>query len=207
VAEVHPAKEKPTDCKSSNDEPAESAKPEEAKSASETELKHVSQEALRAEPIVRRRVLQLPPAGRGEVLASGILKELPLLVREEGQTRGRTYREAQGLFAVQAQTDASGYVLLSLTPEIQHGEARQQWNGRDGIFRMEMARPKQIFDALRVELGLTPGQMLVLSCIPERPGSLGHHFFTETSASGPEQKILVIRLAQMPPEPLYIDGA
>ena len=42
---------------------------------------------------------------------------------------------------------------------------------------------------------LPPGAMLLISSLPNRPGSLGHHFFT-TNKDHREQKLLVIRLAQ-----------
>ncbi len=55
--------------------------------------------------------------------------------------------------------------------------------------------------------------MLVLSSLSNRPGSLGHHFFTEKQNEGRlEQKLLIIRLAQTqhdglfnPPEPLKLE--
>ena len=53
--------------------------------------------------------------------------------------------------------------------------------------------------------------MLVLTSLPNRQGSLGHHFFTETNGRL-EQKLLIIRLSQtqhdglfVPPEPLRLD--
>jgi hypothetical protein len=38
--------------------------------------------------------------------------------------------------------------------------------------------------------------MIVVSCLPERPGSLGHRFLTEVRSGQKEQKLLVIRLSQ-----------
>ena len=37
--------------------------------------------------------------------------------------------------------------------------------------------------------------MLVLTCQPDRPGTLGYHFFTESKADSLVQKLLVIRIA------------
>jgi hypothetical protein len=58
---------------------------------------------------------------------------------------------------------------------------------------------------------LAPGSMLILSSLANRPGSLGHHFFTE-SEPRLEQKLLIVRLAQTqhdglfnPPEPLKLE--
>ncbi len=38
--------------------------------------------------------------------------------------------------------------------------------------------------------------MVILSSLPNRPGSLGHYFFTEGEDNHVEQKILVLRLSQ-----------
>ena len=54
--------------------------------------------------------------------------------------------------------------------------------------------------------------MLIVSSLPNRPGSVGHYFFTENEARL-EQKLLIVRLAQTqhdglfsPPEPLKLEG-
>lgn len=161
---------------------------------------------LENDPKLCRRLLQLRAGRRGEILASGIHERLPLLLREEDQVCGRTYAKAQGLFAVAAAIEEGGRVRLALTPELHHGDAKQQWNGHDGIFRLEMGRAKEVFDKLRVESALAPGQMLVLASLPDRPGSLGHHLFTDAKSGGLEHKMLVIRLAQMPPEGLFAEA-
>ena len=45
--------------------------------------------------------------------------------------------------------------------------------------------------------------MLVLTCLPDRPGSLGHRFFTHECAGQAEQKLLVIRLSQTQHDGLF----
>jgi len=159
--------------------------------------------SLESEPAVRRRVLQLRSGRRGEILVSGVIPSLQLLVREEGQVRGRSYKKAQGLFAVQAMPLPDRRVRLTLVPELHHGDAKQQWNGQDGIFQLEMARPKEVYPELELVTDLTTGQMLVVSCLADLPSSLGHHFFSDESARGKEQKILIIRLLQGPTTELY----
>lgn len=159
--------------------------------------------SLESEPAVRRRVLQLRSGRRGEILASGVIPSLQLLVREEGQVRGRSYKKAQGLFAVQARPRPDRRVQLTLLPELHHGDAKQQWNGQDGIFQLEMARPKEVYPELELETDLAAGQMLIVSCLPDLPSSLGHHFFSDESGRGKEQKILIIRLLQGAATDLY----
>ncbi len=158
---------------------------------------------LDTEPTVRRRVLQLRSGRRGEVLASPLYPTLPLLVCEGGDVRGKTFQQAQGLFGLHAHPQPDGRVRLSLVPEVHHGEARQQWNGQDGMLQFEMARPKESFETLQIDTLLTSGQMLLVTCLPDRPGSLGHHFFHDQSARGEEQKLLIIRLVTSPTQELY----
>jgi len=63
------------------------------------------------------------------------------------------------------------------------------------MLRLESSRPKREFDDMTITADLAPGAMLVLTSLPNRPGSLGHHFFTEKTGRL-EQKLLIVRLAQ-----------
>lgn len=160
---------------------------------------------LDKEPIVRRRLIQVRDGGQSEILTTGQLPELPLLVRAGDSLGGKTFRDAQGLFMLRSHTLAEGGLRLDLTPEIRHGNARQSWNGADGVFRLEMARDKEVYESLRTTAVLTPGQMLVVSCLPDRPGSLGYRFFTDETIGSLQQKVLLIRVAQLPPDALYLE--
>ncbi len=150
---------------------------------------------LEAVPTVMRRHLQARPAQRNEIVASSVYESLPVLVAKEGEVRGQTYRQAQGILALKAVPQPDGRVRLNLVPELHHEQARQRWIGRQGMLQMETGRPRHSFDDLTLTAKLLPGDMLVLTSLPDRPGSLGHHFFT-TSEGEPGQKLLVVRLAQ-----------
>jgi len=160
---------------------------------------------LDKEPVLRRRLIQIRDGGQSEILMTGQLTELPLLVREGDGLRGKTFREAQGLFTLYNHMLPEGGLRIDLLPEIRHGSPRQTWNGDDGIFRLQMARDKEVYDSLRTSAVLTPGQMLVVSCLPDRPGSLGYRFFTDDATGSLQQKVLLIRVAQVPPEALYLE--
>jgi len=152
---------------------------------------------LENEPIVKKRLLQVRSGRRSELLASHVYDELPLLTCEEGQPRGRTYLQAQGLFAVRAYAEGDGRVRLRLLPELQHGQAKQQYVSEDGIFRPQAIRPARIFDELALEARLSPGQTLIITSVLDRRGSVGHYFLTEQPVAGKlQQKILMIRLAE-----------
>jgi hypothetical protein len=154
-------------------------------------------------PHVLRQHSQLRPGRRSEIQASGVYEQLPVLVSDDGRLRGQTYSQAQGLFALKAFPQPDGQVRLELVPELHHGQHRQKWEVEQGAaMRLVVERPKDVFDTLAISANLSPGALLVLSSLPNRPGSLGHHFFTEKSERE-EQKLLVVRLSQTQHDTLF----
>ncbi|HEX3999909.1 MAG TPA: hypothetical protein VHX65_15265 [Pirellulales bacterium] len=151
---------------------------------------------MQGEAPVRRSRMQLHRGRPGKIVTSGIYDQISLLTLDDGQLHGKTYPKAQGLLVVQVDPQADGRVRLSLTPNLEYGEPRQQWVGDDGMFRLESGRPKQVFERLKTDIVLAPNQTLLLSSIPQRSGSLGHYLFTEPGSGRVEQKLLMIRLAK-----------
>jgi len=150
---------------------------------------------LDAEPRVERRHMPLRAGVRGEIIATEVYGQLPVLISAPGELCGQTYSQAQGILAVTARPLSDGRVRLDVVPELYHDQPRQRWVGDQGMLRLDTSRPKRVFDDLGISGTLPPGAMLLISSLPNRPGSLGHHFFT-TNKDHREQKLLVIRLAQ-----------
>jgi hypothetical protein len=152
-------------------------------------------------PLTRQR-MQLHSGWHGEIIASKTYPELPLLVHDTNGLTGRTYPQAQCV--LNAQTEALGdqRLKLHITPQIEYGEPRQQWISDDGMLRPQAGKPKRVFEDLTFDAVLARDQMLIITCLPGRPGSLGSFFFTEPSAAtGTEdqqlqQKITVVRLSE-----------
>jgi hypothetical protein len=159
------------------------------------ELESTTIQKLDAQPRVMRRHLQLRAGQRSEIIASTEYAQLPLLMSESGQLCGQTYNQAQAIFVVKSFPQPNGRVRLELTPELHHDQPRQRWVGNQGMLRLEASRPKRAFDDLALSADLPAGAMLILSSLPNRPGSLGHYFFSEDDGRL-EQKLLVIRLSQ-----------
>ena len=163
-----------------------------------------------AKPSVIRRHLQTPPNRRNEVIASGIYPRLPVLLSEDGQVHGQTYQQAQGVFSLLASPLPDGSTSITLSPEVHHGSPCRRWTGGQGVIRLEASRPRCPFEDLSITSSLPPGAMLLVTCQPDRRGSLGYNFFSD---EGHEfQKLLVIRLSQTqhdslfsPPEVLALD--
>lgn len=158
---------------------------------------------LECDPQVVRSHRQVRAGRRTEIVCSDVYDELPVLISEPRGTYGESLSKAQGIFGVQATPETDGRVRLKLTPEIQHGENKSRWVRSEGALRIEPGKTKRVFDEMTFETVLSPGQMLVLSTMTNRPGSLGHKFFTRSSTGKTEQTLMVIRLAQTQHDDLF----
>ncbi len=160
---------------------------------------------LEAEPAVRRTRMQIHRGQPGNIVTSGVYDHLPLLVRDEGQIRGDTYTNAQGEFVIEADPQDDRRVKLSLVPQWEYGESRQQFVGDNGVFRIQAGKPKKTFRKLKFDVTLGPNQMLLLSALPDRKGSLGYYLLTEPTGGQLDQKLLVIRLADTKSTDLFVN--
>jgi hypothetical protein len=152
--------------------------------------------SLEEEPNVTLRLLQARAGNRNEVICSGVYDSLPVLERKEDQIGGRQFLQAEGRLALKSLPDTPNRVQLELVPELHHDEQQARLVGSDGFLRLEAGKPRKVFDELRMRVTLTPGEMLVMTSLPSRPGSLGHYFFTQPTSERLSQKLLVIRVAQ-----------
>ncbi len=161
------------------------------------------QDPQKVEPWLTCRKVSLRPGYRSEVIASTVYEEMTILRPESQGVGGQTFRKAQGLFALYGQPIPDGRAQLELVPEIHYGDPAQRWVGDQGMFRLEVRRERQVFPELAIQSRLAPGEMLLLSCFPDREGSLGWYFFTQTTGGDPQQKLLLIRLAQTQHDALF----
>ena len=154
-----------------------------------------SLEDLDSTPTVVRRHKQLRAGKPCEIQASGVYEELPVVMCRDGQLCGRSYENAQAVLVLKAFPEADGRVRLEIVPEVHHGQQRKRFVGSHGALRMDVGRARRVFDELTLSARLSVGQMIVLSSLESRPGSLGHHFFTRDNGSR-ERQLIVVRLAQ-----------
>jgi hypothetical protein len=155
------------------------------------------------EPLVRRRTLQLERGRRAEVQASDRFAELPLLVSRSGELGGRTYCDAQALYALGVDPQPDGSTTVTLTPELHYGPPRLRWIADDGILRQQMSRDVETFDKIASSVRLSPGEMLLVTGLPEAKGRLGHCFHSTSSLGNLQQKLILIRVANVPPSTLF----
>jgi hypothetical protein len=152
---------------------------------------------LEKEPAVKLRLLEVRSGRRGEIIASPVYDHLPLLMREGEKVQGKTYDRADGRFGLTATRHVDGRVGLDLLPELHYGKTEQKWLPVDGVFHLVSSQRKKVFEHMQLRIDLSPGQMLVLTCRPDHPGSLGHYYFTEpVGDEGLAQRLVIVRLAR-----------
>ena len=142
--------------------------------------------------------LQCRAGKRNKILLSDVYPTLAALVPSGDRLTGRTLENAQCLLSVRSFPRGDGGVELEITPEIEHGQARQRWVGQahEGTYRLDSNRERLSLEPLRIRPTLEPGQVLALSCASQIKG-LGRQFFSEIpGGAAPERRVLLIRLAQ-----------
>jgi hypothetical protein len=148
---------------------------------------------------------------RMEIRASENFASMPLLMSRGRELGGRTFRDAQAIYALTIDPQPDQTVKLELTPEIHFGPSQLRWSGgedgMDVVLRQLPMREREIFDTLRMEVRLAPGEMLMLAGLPDSGCRPGHYFHTADAVSGREQKIVLIRLAQVPRSETFDDVA
>jgi hypothetical protein len=158
---------------------------------------------LDADQNVTGHHLQVRSGQRAEFVVSRVYDELPVLMYDGDAAGGCTYPNAQGIFALKAFPEPDGRVRLDLVPELHYGDVRNQIVGDNGVLRVESGKRHRTFENLAVTNVLSPGQLLIVTSIPTRPGSLGHQFFTRQASGKRQQKLLLIRLAQTQHQGLF----
>lgn len=162
---------------------------------------------LIAEPVVHGRTKRVRRQERTELQASDIYASLPLLVSGGQELGGRTYEQAQAIYALRVDPQSDRSTIIELTPELHFGPLRQRFSGEDGLMRQVMRKDREVFDRLRMSVKLAPGEMLVLTSLPDAGSRLGHYFHTVDSTDGPQQKLILIRLAEVPPSDTFANTA
>jgi hypothetical protein len=139
---------------------------------------------------------------RMEICASENMPGMTLLVSRGRELGGRTFRDAQAMYALRIDPQSDQTVKVELTPEIHFGPSQMRWaggeEGMDVVLRQMPMREREVFEAMRLEVRLAPGEMLMLTSLPESGSRPGHYFHTAETSAGSEQKVVLIRLAQVP---------
>jgi hypothetical protein len=72
-----------------------------------------------------------------------------------------------------------------------------------GILWQAPVRDREVFSHLRISVKLSAGEMLLLMSLPDAGSRLGNYFHTVDSPDGRQQKLILIRLAEVPPSDTF----
>ena len=138
---------------------------------------------LEAEPAVNLRLLSVRPGQRSEIVASNTYDELPLLMREGKHSSARPTTRPSAGSDCRRHRPRTIACHSTCCPRLNYGEPQHRWTGTDG------GNPTRVHPSQAAVRGgpaatgrVRTGQMLMPHCRPERPGSLGHYYFTESKA-------------------------
>lgn len=150
--------------------------------------------------------LQSRSGKRSKLLMGEPVASLSILIPENGRLSGRTFQSAQCLLSVKSFARGDGGADLEITPEVEHGEARQRWLGQshEGTYRLDANRDRWQMDRLRSRLTLSPGQSLVLSCT-DPPRGAGASFFARDQRESGTRRVVLVRLAQTQVDELFTE--
>jgi hypothetical protein len=120
--------------------------------------------------------------------------------------QGRSYQEVQGVYSLRAESVPGQQVQVQLVPELQFGELRNRYAGSDqGIFVVTPSRERKVFDEMRISVSLAPGETLLVTGIADAPSSLGSAFHSQRIGDVAEQKLVMVRLVQVPDSEILAD--
>ncbi|HEX4412095.1 MAG TPA: hypothetical protein VH107_00610 [Lacipirellulaceae bacterium] len=163
---------------------------------------------LLTEPIIHGRTRRLRRNEKFEIQASEPYPSMLLLqpINNGTELTGHIFEQADAIYSLRVDPRPDRTVTVELTPEINHGTPRLRYTGGDdGVLRQASLKEREVFDRLRMSVKLAPGEMLVLMSMPEAGSLLGHYFHTVDTADGPQQKLILIRLAEVPQNDAFAD--
>lgn len=140
------------------------------------------------------RRIQCRNGRRAKIVVAKEYATLSLLLLEDSRVRGLLLSDASCLFGLRVFPQGDGRARLDLTPEVEYGELKTKYTGRDGAVVPQVGHDRVVLDRMKLEAMLAPGQVLMISTTPEAKG-LGQSYFVETEGGTIFRRILLIRLA------------
>jgi hypothetical protein len=110
--------------------------------------------------------------------------------------------QADCKLVVVASHAADGKTLLRLTPEVEHGTAKNVYrvDPQAGSFLSVPERPMETYPQMAWEVELALNEYLIVGGSFDRTESLGHQFFVRPDETVPVQRLLVIQMGATPAE-------
>lgn len=152
-----------------------------------------------AVPRSKKRFVQVNRKEPRAIQTSDVRPEAQILLSNDGHVSGKTFTQVEGRYELRAQAIPGQRVTVRLMPELHHGELRNRYAGSDsGILLMAPSREREAFEQLTMSVELSPGEMLVVGCLPDAKASLGGVLHTVEAKGHNERKFIVVRVLESP---------
>ena len=145
-------------------------------------------------PKIAARRVALPAGTDTEILSNE-----PVALRSVTLNAGKPLEltNVRGLLRLKAERSQDGWARLDFMPELHHGQTgTRPFAGTAGWMYRTTQEVIPCF-AQHFSANLNVGEMLVLTCDRERSGTLGQSLFQFEDGSGPKQRLVVVRLAEL----------
>ncbi|MCE9631623.1 MAG: hypothetical protein K8S94_13025 [Planctomycetia bacterium] len=151
-----------------------------------------------------RRILQLLPGKRSEIVTASQLRSVVLLEQCDGEVRGGTYHDATAQVALLARPAADGRVRIEAVPELRHGPVEKSWVGEDGMFRLETGQRRHRMEHAGIDVTVPQGGMLVIGCAGDASATVGDVLLREHGRGDRStMRLLAIRPLGRGADPLF----
>lgn len=151
-----------------------------------------------------RRLVQLLPGKRSEIVTASRLRSVVLLEQCDGEVRGGTYHDATAQLAVQVRPAADGRVRIEAVPELSHGPVEKSWVGEDGMFRLETGQRRHRMEHAGIDVTVPQGGMLVIGCAGDASATVGDVLLREHGRGDRStMRLLAIRPLSHGADPLF----
>lgn len=104
---------------------------------------------------------------------------------------------ARGLLRLRAERSQDGWARIDFTPELHHGQTSTRPFAAATGWMYRTTQEVIPYFAQQFSANLNVGEMLVLTCDRERPGTLGQSLFQFEDGTGLKQRLVVVRLAEL----------
>ncbi len=146
---------------------------------------------------VTARTRQLRSGQELPLNASPILDEAKLLLATGEESQERTWQKAQGVYIVETARAENDQSWVSLLPTVEHGDPRLSFSQDETgvISHGTMARQTASFPDLAISADLAPGEMLLVTNLPNSGTQLGGLFHAPVGNTSCERKAILVRVA------------
>lgn len=157
------------------------------------ELERQRREANQLPKTAARRVAL--PAGTDTEVWSNEAVPSRMTTLPDGKKQELT--NVRGLLRLRAERSQDGWARLDFTPELHHGQtSTRPFAAATGWMYRTTQEVIPCF-AQQFSASLNVGEMLILTCDRERPGTLGQSLFQFEDSTGSKQRLVVVRLADL----------